>query len=150
MGGKLTFPGGGLYHATKHAVEAISDALRFEVRGFGIRVVVIEPGLIRTGYGEAAANAVAEGTDAGGPYGEFNQRVADATVRAYEQGPLAKLGGPPEAVARKIEQALIAEKPRARYTVTPSARAMLAQRALLPDGAWDALMRSQFPQPGSS
>jgi NAD(P)-dependent dehydrogenase (short-subunit alcohol dehydrogenase family) len=150
MGGKLTFPGGGLYHATKHAVEAVSDALRFEVRGFGVDVVVIEPGLIRTGYGEAAAHAVAEGTDAGGPYREFNRRVADATVRVYEKGPLAKLGGPPEAVARKIEQALVAERPRARYTVTPSAKAMLAQRALLPDGAWDALMRSQFPQPGAS
>src|SRR5918996_2806354 len=49
MGGKLTFPGGGFYHATKHAVEAISDALRFEVAGFSVRVIVIEPGLIRTG-----------------------------------------------------------------------------------------------------
>src|ERR687886_1914557 len=48
MGGKLTFPGGGFYHATKHAVEAISDALRFEVRNFGIKVSVIEPGLIKT------------------------------------------------------------------------------------------------------
>jgi NAD(P)-dependent dehydrogenase (short-subunit alcohol dehydrogenase family) len=150
MGGKLTFPGGGLYHATKHAVEAISDALRFEVRGFGVDVIVIEPGLIRTGYGQAAADAVAEGTDISGPYRDFNERVADATVRVYESGPLAKLGGPPEAVARKIEQAMLASRPRARYTVTPSARAMLAQRALLPDGAWDALMRSQFPQPGAS
>ena len=44
MGGKLTFPGGGFYHGTKHAVEAISDALRFEVRGFGVDVIVIEPG----------------------------------------------------------------------------------------------------------
>ena len=49
MGGKLTFPGGGLYHATKHAVEALSDALRFEVKGFGVDVIVIEPGLIRLG-----------------------------------------------------------------------------------------------------
>jgi NAD(P)-dependent dehydrogenase (short-subunit alcohol dehydrogenase family) len=47
VGGKLTFPGGGLYHASKYAVEAISDALRFEVRGFGVEVVVVEPGLIR-------------------------------------------------------------------------------------------------------
>ena len=46
MGGRLTFPGGGYYHATKHAVEAISDALRFEVRGFGIDTILIEPGLI--------------------------------------------------------------------------------------------------------
>ena len=48
MGGKLTFPGGGAYHATKHAVEALSDALRFEVAGFGVAVSIIEPGLIKT------------------------------------------------------------------------------------------------------
>ena len=48
MGGRLTFPGGGLYHATKYALEAISDALRFEVRGFGVDVILIEPGLIVT------------------------------------------------------------------------------------------------------
>jgi NADP-dependent 3-hydroxy acid dehydrogenase YdfG len=54
MGGRLTFPGGGIYHATKYAVEAISDALRFEVRGFGIGVVCIEPGLITTEFGNAA------------------------------------------------------------------------------------------------
>jgi NADP-dependent 3-hydroxy acid dehydrogenase YdfG len=54
MGGRLTFPGGGLYHATKHAVEAISDALRFELRGFGIDVVLLEPGLITTDFGETA------------------------------------------------------------------------------------------------
>ena len=60
MGGKLTFPGGGIYHATKHAVEAISDALRFEVRGFGVDVVVIEPGLIKTQFGEAAVDSIDE------------------------------------------------------------------------------------------
>src|SRR5918998_5813824 len=54
MGGVLTFPGGGFYHATKHAVEALSDALRFEVAGFGVKVSVIEPGLIRTGFAGAA------------------------------------------------------------------------------------------------
>ncbi len=54
MGGRLTFPGGGYYHATKHALEAISDALRFELRGFGIAVILLEPGLITTEFGEAA------------------------------------------------------------------------------------------------
>src|SRR3954452_17606510 len=54
MGGRLVFPGGGYYHATKYAVEALSDALRFEVKGFGIDVVLIEPGLIRTEFGTAA------------------------------------------------------------------------------------------------
>src|SRR5215210_2549030 len=54
MGGRLTFPGGGYYHATKYAVEALSDALRFEVRGFGVEVVVVEPGLIRTAFAQTA------------------------------------------------------------------------------------------------
>ena len=54
MGGVLTFPGGGAYHASKYALEAFSDALRFELKGFGIDVVVIQPGLVRTGFGRAA------------------------------------------------------------------------------------------------
>jgi NADP-dependent 3-hydroxy acid dehydrogenase YdfG len=67
MGGKLTFPGGGFYHGTKHAVEAISDALRWEVRGFGIDVVVIEPGLIKTQFGETAVGSI-DGAAQDGPY----------------------------------------------------------------------------------
>src|ERR687887_666332 len=58
MGGKFTFPGGGVYHATKHAVEALSDALRFEVAGFGVDVIVIEPGLIRTRFGTTAITSI--------------------------------------------------------------------------------------------
>jgi NAD(P)-dependent dehydrogenase (short-subunit alcohol dehydrogenase family) len=148
MGGRFTFPGGGFYHASKYAVEAISDALRFEVRGFGVDVVIVEPGLIRTEFSERAVSEMGDPATDDGPYAGFNRHVAEATTRVYERGPLGRLGGPPEAVARKIEQALTARRPRARYTVTPSARAMIAQRALLPDVGWDALMRTQFPQPG--
>jgi NADP-dependent 3-hydroxy acid dehydrogenase YdfG len=72
MGGKLTFPGGGIYHATKYSVEAISDAMRFEVAGFGVDVVCVEPGLIVTGFGDAAAGSLGEGAAAEGPYAEFN------------------------------------------------------------------------------
>lgn len=147
MGGKLTFPGGGAYHATKHAVEAVSDALRFEVRGFGVDVIVIEPGLIRTRFGEVAVGSIEEAAE-DGPYGEFNSAVAKATAEAYE-GPMARLGAGPEAVARKIERAISARRPRTRYKVTASARVLLAQRRMMPDRAWDALMRSQFPQPKS-
>src|SRR5919202_2360068 len=89
MGGRLTFPGGGVYHATKYAVEAISDALRFEVKGFGVDVALIEPGQIKTEFAEAAV-ATVEST--GGPYEKFNAQVARQTTEAYE-GPLAKLGG---------------------------------------------------------
>ena len=89
MGGRLTFPGGGIYHASKHAVEALGDALRFEVRGFGIDVVTIEPGLIRTEFGETAVGSLgaADAQSNGGPYGEFNAAVGKATAEAYENGP---------------------------------------------------------------
>jgi NAD(P)-dependent dehydrogenase (short-subunit alcohol dehydrogenase family) len=147
MGGKLTFPGGGYYHATKHAVEAISDALRFEVRGFGVDVIVIEPGLIKTRFGETAVASIHAATPSQGPYADFNAGVARATAGAYD-GPLGKLGAGPEAVARTIEKAISARRPRARYPVTASARMILAQRRLLPDRAWDAFLRSQFPAPG--
>jgi NAD(P)-dependent dehydrogenase (short-subunit alcohol dehydrogenase family) len=148
MGGRFTFPGGGIYHASKHAVEALSDALRFEVKGFGIDVVIVEPGIIRTSFGETAVREIDASTQDSGPYAEFNQAVAEATAGVYEKGPLAKLGGPPEAVARKIERAISARRPRARYTVTPSARVLLASHAALPDAGWDAMLRGQFPQPG--
>jgi NAD(P)-dependent dehydrogenase (short-subunit alcohol dehydrogenase family) len=146
MGGKLTFPGGGFYHGTKHAVEAISDALRFEVRGFGIDVVVIEPGLIKTRFGETAVGSINESVSSDGPYADFNKAVATATAGAYE-GPLARLGAGPEAVARKIERAISKRRPRSRYPVTASARLILAQRRMLPDRMWDAFLGSQFPRP---
>jgi NAD(P)-dependent dehydrogenase (short-subunit alcohol dehydrogenase family) len=151
MGGKLTFPGGGAYHASKHAIEALSDALRWEVRGFGVRVVIIEPGLITTRFGETAAGSISDSAafepEADDPYAAFNAAVGSATAGAYE-GPLARLGAGPEAVARVIERAIASGNPRPRYKVTASARLALAQRALLPDRAWDSVLRSQFPSPG--
>src|SRR5947209_8029396 len=145
MGGRLTFPGGGLYHATKYAVEALSDALRFEVRGFGVDVILIEPGLIVTKFGDVAAGSVSEVSD-GGAYADFNQKVAKITADAYH-GPMAKLGAGPEAVAGAIARALRARRPRPRYPVTASARLMIGQRRFTPDRVWDLMMRSQFPQP---
>ncbi|MBA2274106.1 MAG: SDR family NAD(P)-dependent oxidoreductase [Actinobacteria bacterium] len=148
MGGKLTFPGGGLYHASKHAIEALSDALRFEVRRFGVDVIVVEPGIIRTGFASAAASSVPAGTPSDGPYDDFNSAVAVATQMVYERGTLRRLGAGPTAVARVVERALEAKHPRARYPVTPSARLLMTARKIMPDGAWDAFLRRQFPQPG--
>jgi NADP-dependent 3-hydroxy acid dehydrogenase YdfG len=143
MGGRLTFPGGGFYHGSKYAVEAISDALRFEVSGFGVRVIVIEPGLIVTNFGETAAGSVER---AGGPYADFNRDVARAIEDVY-QGPLAKLGAGPDAVAKTIAGALSSEHPKTRYPVTISAHLMINQRRLMPDRLWDRVMRTQFPVP---
>lgn len=146
MGGRLTFPGGGVYHATKYAVEALSDALRFEVRGFGVDVIVIEPGLIVTNFGDVAAASISSSGD-DDAYARFNEGVAKLTQQAYK-GPMAKLGAGPEAVAKTIAKAISAERPRARYPVTASARLMINQRRLTPDRIWDLLMRTQFPAPG--
>jgi NADP-dependent 3-hydroxy acid dehydrogenase YdfG len=146
MGGRLTFPGGGIYHATKYAVEAISDVLRFEVQGFGVDVVLIEPGLIKTEFAHAAVGSMGGQEADGGPYGDFNAAVAAQTAGAYE-GPLGRLGAGPEAVARVIEKALTRRRPRTRYLVTPSARLALTQRKLLSDRMWDRALGTQFPRP---
>jgi NAD(P)-dependent dehydrogenase (short-subunit alcohol dehydrogenase family) len=154
MGANFTFPGGGLYHASKYAVEAISDALRFEVRGFGVDVIVLQPGLIHTRFGEAASSSMDALAPAGDssrdrtdPYAEFNATVAKATREVYENPLMARFGGPPLAVAKKIERAITARRPKTRYLVTPSARLLITQRKLMSDRVWDRFMRSQFPQP---
>ncbi len=148
MGANFTFPGGGYYHATKYAVEAISDALRFEVQGFGIGVTVIQPGLIRTEFGATAVAELDEATAQEGPYGEFNAKLAAATAGVYD-GPMSKLGGGPETVAKAIERAITAERAPIRDRVTASAHLMTAQRKMLTDRLWDRLMATQFPRPGA-
>jgi NAD(P)-dependent dehydrogenase (short-subunit alcohol dehydrogenase family) len=147
MGANFTFPGGGYYHATKYAVEAISDALRFEVKGFGVDVIIIQPGLIRTSFGEVAATGVGE-AEGDGPYAGFNARVAEATRDIYVKGPARHLGGGPESVAKTIERAITAKSPKIRYRVTPSARLLIGQRALMTDRMWDRMMTTQFTRPG--
>jgi NAD(P)-dependent dehydrogenase (short-subunit alcohol dehydrogenase family) len=148
MGANFTFPGGGFYHATKYAVEAISDALRFEVKGFGIDVVIVQPGLIRSGFAGTATGAIHSATPAEGPYAQFNAAVAGSTQSVYERGPLARLGGEPDTVARTIERAITARMPKIRYRVTPSARLLVGQRALMTDRMWDRMLATQFPHPG--
>jgi NAD(P)-dependent dehydrogenase (short-subunit alcohol dehydrogenase family) len=144
MGANFVFPGGGFYHATKYAVDALSDALRFEVRGFGVDVIIVQPGLIKTEFGNAAVGGVPAGD---GPYAKFNAAVGESTQGVYESGPLGKLGGGPEAVAKAIEKAITARRPKARYRVTPSAHILIRQRSLMTDRMWDTMMRTQFPQP---
>jgi NADP-dependent 3-hydroxy acid dehydrogenase YdfG len=167
MGGKLTLPGGGLYHATKYSLEAISDALRFEVRGFGVDVVLVEPGLITTEFGKTAAATVGEagfggrprnggegaearsvGTaeEADDPYKKFNAKLAAMTAGVYE-GPMRHLGGGPDVVAKAIEKAISRRKAPSRMLLTPSAHLTVLQRKLLPDRLWDAMLRTQMPEP---
>jgi NAD(P)-dependent dehydrogenase (short-subunit alcohol dehydrogenase family) len=148
MCGRLSFPGGGHYHATKHALEALSDAMRFELRGFGIDVILLEPGLITTEFGEAATASMGAVTSSGeDPYARFNATVGAVTKGAYE-GPMRRLGAGPDRIAKVIERAITRRRPPTRIAITPSAKVTIAARRLLSDRAWDAAMRRQFPQPG--
>lgn len=147
MGANFTFPGGGAYHASKYAVEAISDALRFEVKGFGVDVVVVQPGLIRTEFASTAQTGLA--TD-DGPYAEFNASVGAATEDAYAKGPLAKLGGDADSVAKAVEKAITAKHPPIRMRVTPSAHVLVGLNGMMSDGMWDKFLAGQFPRPGAS
>ncbi len=146
MGGHLTLPGGGFYHATKYAVEAISDALRFEVRGFGIDVVIIEPGPIKTEFGDTAIARVAALGGPDSPYAEFLTVLRRQIHDAYE-GPMGRLAADADAVARAIERAVTASRPKTRYVITAAAHVMMGLRRWLGDRGWDAVMRTQFPQP---
>jgi NADP-dependent 3-hydroxy acid dehydrogenase YdfG len=146
MGANLVFPGGGYYHATKYAVSALSDALRFEVKGFGVDVIIIEPGLIVTNFGKTVNAGIDENAATDGAYAKFNAQVGELTESVYE-GPMAKLGGPPESVAKVIDKAINSRRPKPRYLVTASAHALVNQRKLMSRRMWDRMMRAQYPQP---
>ena len=121
------------------------DALRFEVQGFGVKVVLIEPGLIVTDFAKTAVASV-DATADDGPV----RRRSTRRWRAHRwrvPGPAGPLGGGPDAVAEVIRRALESRRPSARYRVTPSATLAIAQRRITPDRLWDLAMRAQFPVP---
>ncbi len=143
MGGRMTFPVGGYYHATKYAVEAITDALRNEVRPFGIDVVLVEPGITQTGFEDTVHASVAEGAGAqsDSPYAALLATNAANTSGSYANRLVA---AGPESVARVILKAVEAEHPRSRYLLTPAARAMVTARTIGGDRVWDAIIQRQF------
>jgi len=136
MGGKFGEPLGSWYHATKFAVEGLSDSIRPELSPFGIHVVVIEPGAIRTEWGQIAAdNLLASSGE--GPYAE--QAAVVARVLGSSSGD-ADLGSSPEVVADAIAKAVTARRPRARYAIGAGAKPMVIASRLLPDRAMDRVM----------
>lgn len=145
--GRFAVPGGGAYAASKHAIEAFSDALRLEVGKFGIRVVVVEPGPVQTAFGDTYLKNLSGNNDA---YQAF-RRETDKYYRAvYEEGGgnfAGRFTLSPEAVARVIERASMSRRPRARYAVGTLARSVITMRRLLSDPAFDWFVRKQFPAP---
>lgn len=141
MGGKLTFPYGGYYHATKHAVEALSDALRFEVAPFGVQVSLFEPGAIRTEFGETISGTLNESSEADSPYAQGTRRMDEMIAELYGSK-MMSVG--PDAVAKVIEKAITAKRPQARYVVPSATRGLLGLRQVLPSRGWDAVMRARM------
>lgn len=136
IGGKMHEPLGGWYHATKFAVEGLSDCLRMELAPFGIQVVVVEPGGIRTEWGGIAHESLlASSGDTA--YAE----QAHAHARLLAGSATSSLISPPEVVARTIARALRARRPRTRYATGGGARTILFLRRILSDRGFDALMR---------
>jgi len=153
MGGRATLPGGAFYHASKYAVEALSDALRMEVAGFGIDVVLIEPGPVRTPWNDVAASSVAASTagsngngNGADPYAGFKDAVTAAFSTATD-GPLARFSSSADDVAKVITRAVTARRPRTRYLINPVARTTVTLRRWLPDRAYDAVLRRQYHLP---
>src|SRR3954451_9969769 len=138
MGGRLVYPTGGWYHASKYAVEAMSDALRVEVRPFGISVVLVEPGLIRTEFESVASGGLA--AQASGPYAALRTPADDVMRRGYSSG----AGAEPAAVADVIRRAVEASRPRSRYVVTPAAKAQVQLRRLGGDRLWDTFVARAY------
>jgi NAD(P)-dependent dehydrogenase (short-subunit alcohol dehydrogenase family) len=130
--GRVAFPGMGVYAATKFALEALSDALRMELAPFGVGVVLIEPGFVKTDIGEASQRQAAEFPPAADGYEEMIVRV-----REYIGRQVAENGIPAERVGRQIVEAAEARNPRARYLLPVSSKALVRVMTALPDKAAD-------------
>ncbi len=136
MGGKVHTPLGAWYHATKFALEALSDCLRMELKPFGIDVIIIEPGGIRSEWSGIAADKV-RAVSSDGPYAAQGNAVAQSLTSESTQ----KRSSPPELIGRTIRKAVQARKPRTRYAVGYGAKPMILMHDVLPDRAFDAMMR---------
>ena len=140
IGGKFYEPLGAWYHATKFAVEGFSDSLRVELAPFGIDVVLVEPGPIRTEWNEISRESLTE-TSKGGAYEEMAENVRQVLERADTS---RLMSSPPSVVAKKIVKAATAGNPRARYPVGRNAGTILRARRLLPDRAFDAVVKRMY------
>ncbi len=136
VSGRVAVPFAAPYSASKHALEAVSDALRVELSAFGIRVVLVEPGPIETRFTDRARAMVGPLIARPGPYRELYALAERAMEGDFQKGVQ-----PPAAVARVIVAAVEAERPRPRYAVGMMSRVLFPLKKALPDRWLDGLMR---------
>jgi short-subunit dehydrogenase len=138
MGGKIYTPLGAWYHATKHAVEGWSDCLRLEVKDFGIDVVIVEPGGIKTPWGSIAADNLKK-TSGNGAYANFANKVMENTKRLYNGSQLTDV----ETLGKTIAQAATEKRPKTRYVKGYMAKPAIAIRKWFGDRVFDKVIMSQ-------
>lgn len=139
MGGKVYTPFGAWYHATKHALEGWSDCLRLEVKPFGIDVVIVEPGGIKTPWGIIASENLKK-TSGNGAYAEIANKSADSIAKMYSSNQLTK----PEVIGKVILKAITARNPKTRYAKGYMAKPAMFIRKWFGDRIFDKLMQSQI------
>lgn len=139
MGGKVYTPLGAWYHATKHAVEGWSDCLRLETKEFGIDVVVVEPGGIKTDWGTIAADNLKK-TSGNGAYAGFANKVADNMAEMYTSNQLTHV----DVLGKEIAKAASVSKPKKRYVKGYMAKPAIFMRKWFGDGIFDKMIMSQM------
>ncbi len=139
VGGKIANPMGGWYHASKFALEALSDSLRLEVKPFGINLVVIEPGGIKSEWGGIAFGKMLEASK-DSVYSTYAQKMFNF-IKEMEQ----KNNAPePIVIAELIKKAIEAKKPKARYAKGAMAKPMLLMKKYMSDAMFDKMILRTF------
>ena len=138
MGGKVYTPLGAWYHASKHALEGFSDCLRIELKAFNIDVVIVEPGIIQTDFGNVMSGPMREHSG-NGPYAPMVQAV-ETMGESYEKGE----GTPPQVIADVVSKAVHSRKPRTRYVAGKFAKPMMFIRKWFGDRAFDRMLFSMM------
>jgi NAD(P)-dependent dehydrogenase (short-subunit alcohol dehydrogenase family) len=134
MGGKIYTPLGSWYHAAKHALEGWSDCLRFELKPFNVDVIIIEPGLIDTGFASVVSSTLPSDS-VNGPYRDLVQVLAGA-----QDGGNGMRVSPPSVIADTVSKAIKSNRPRTRYAVGAMARPLMFARKWFGDRFYDRVL----------
>lgn len=137
MGGKIYTPLGAWYHASKHAIEGFSDCLRLELKEFNIKVVILEPGVIQTGFNQGVRDHFSIDSK-NGPY----KRVVNAYIKAMDNPPMK--GSDPKVISQTIQKIIAAKNPKTRYLFGQGSKFLVGLRRIFGDRVYDALMLSQM------
>jgi NAD(P)-dependent dehydrogenase (short-subunit alcohol dehydrogenase family) len=141
VGGRIGIPGLSAYHGTKFALEGLSESISYELEPFGIRVVVIEPGFVRTNIMNSSIIAK-KALDPKSPYFPFISQVERSFRSAMEN---ASASSPPEEVAKVVLKAITSESPKQRYAVGNDASSMIQAKTTMSDTEFGGLIKQQFP-----